>query len=111
MAVQSGAAGVDTYFLTDAEFETVDAYSATTDTIGGTSTVPVAADQYEGITTFTISDFTSGYHAFTGTKAQPWPDAAWSSMYRFEREHKAMGLIFYFTDATVPKWIDEEKTL
>ena len=43
-----------------------------------------------------------------GYKAQPWPAAAWSEMYRFEKEDKAVGLIYDPAATGSARWIDEE---
>ena len=110
MTVNDAVDDVDTYYLTDNEFELIDAYTATTDRVSTNSVAPDDTEKYTGITVFHISGNDAAFNKWTGTKAQPWPDAAFSEMYRFEKDDDAMGMILYHTDSAA-KWIDEQKTL
>ena len=85
---------VDTYYLSESQFSTV--LSSPYDL----STILAPGTQYEGLTTFsitnaypdTVSDYR--YSSWDGYKAQPWPAATYSEMYRFEKDDKAMGYIY-----------------
>ena len=46
-----------------------------------------------------------------GYKAQPWPAATWTEMYRFEKDDLAVGLIYSAPAEGSKRWIDEKKTL
>ena len=46
-----------------------------------------------------------------GFKAQPWPAASWTEMYRFEKDDKATGLIYNAPVSGAKRWLDETKTL
>ena len=82
-----------TVFLSDPNFETVLAtpYDLTS----------IAAPQksHVGITIFYVPTALQSLannntlDAWTGFKAQPWPAASWTEMYRFEKDDKATGMI------------------
>ena len=101
MTVNAGSTDIDSYFVTHTEFETLNNFAKSTDddgndvipTIGDTVSSPSADDKYTGITTFYISGSSPKW---TGTKAQPWPDAGWNEMYRFEKGDRAVGSILYY---------------
>jgi hypothetical protein len=94
--------------LTDANFVTIlsDPYVMTD--------ISDVSSGYEGITTFHIvtaeSDYTD-FNYWVGIKAQPWPAAAWSESFRFEKGDKATGYIFNKNGSGADKWYDETMTL
>jgi len=49
--------------------------------------------------------------SWTGYKAQPWPAATWTEAYRFEKDDKAVGLIYNAPATGNARWIDEQMTL
>lgn len=106
MLSNDSSTGVDSYFLTDAQFNTVIAS-------GEPSSVSQPTNQYVGITTFKTSGNDATYNYWYGQKIQPWPAAAWSEMYRFEKGDKARGYIFNKLGGTILKnmWLDEVKSL
>ena len=108
MLLNGNQDGIDSYFLTDSNFETVLSSPYALDTM----TQPTS--QYEGITIFHIdtndSD-TTDWNYWVGYKVQPWPAAAWSEMYRFEAGDKATGLIYNNNGSNADHWIDETRTL
>ena len=72
---------------------------------------------HTGITTFyvpaalTTSSGGSKIDSWTGFKAQPWPAATWTEMYRFEKGDKATGMIYSSPATGAARWLDEKKTL
>ena len=112
MTLAVSGLGVDTYYLSESNFATVltSPYNL--------STINALGTQYEGITTFSVTNVspaTTGddrYGSWDGYKAQPWPAATYSEMYRFENGDKAMGYIYYDSDGTdATRWVDELVTL
>ena len=99
---------VTTVFLTEAMFETVLA------TPYDLTSITTPQNAHEGITTFFVvskgvtSNLWDSWYAY---KAQPWPAASWSEMYRFEKGDKATGLIYNSPADGSAKWLDETKTL
>jgi len=113
-----------TYFLTETNFENV---------VGGEdlSTQTSVTDVYYGITAFYIqridstdveNDFSSyasssnggteDWNTWVAIKFQPWPAAAWSEMYRFEKGDSATGYVYDLNGAANnDKWYDETMTL
>ena len=83
------------------------------------SSIEAPSDKYSGITIFYIEDKTSKdeidaarpFKHWYGTKVQPWPNASWAEMYRFEKDDKAVGLIYNNSGTNAGKWIDEIKVL
>lgn len=46
------------------------------------------------------------------TKLQPWPAAAWSEMYRFEKDDEAIGYVHnQLGTSNALRWKDEKKAL
>ena len=106
VVVNSSRDGIDSKYLTEANFQTVlaDPYDL--------SSIEVPTDQAEGITTFHIDDVTDTatydpYITFYATKVQPWPNSSWAEMYRFEKGDRANGLIYNNEGSNADKWIDE----
>lgn len=69
MTINEAVDDVDTIFLTDEQFETIDAYTLTTNRISDASSVPQDSDKYTGITVFYIEGFSGSNDKWTGTKA------------------------------------------
>ena len=105
MTLNASAAAIDTYFLTEANF--VDVLASPYNL----ASIQAVSQQYEGITIFSIANNLNVYSSWDGYKAQPWPAAAFSEMYRFEAGDKAMGYIYNKTGTDAAKWIDELVTL
>ena len=111
MTLASGVLGVDTYYLSESNFATVLTSPYDLNTINALGT------QYEGITTFSVTNVspaTTGddrYGSWDGYKAQPWPAATYSEMYRFENGDKAMGYIYNSVGTKAARWVDELVTL
>jgi len=97
MMVNATPNDIDTYWLSDTQFDTVEAYTSSADKIADNITVPAADDKYTGISIFYIKTQTN-YEVWEGYKAQPWPDAGWTEMYRFEKGDSAIGSIRYYDD-------------
>ena len=100
-----------TVFLTDAMFETVLA------TPYDLTSIATPQKAQAGITTFYVPDPSSAdktgtkWDKWSGYKAQPWPAASFTEMYRFEMGDKAVGLIYNAPASGSAKWIDESKVL
>ena len=116
MTVNSSRDDVETYYLTEANFQTVlaDPYDL--------SSIEAPTDKYTGITIFYVEDKTDDVEAgeiaagrpfktFEGYKVQPWPNSSWAEMYRFEKGDDAVGLIYNSDGTNAGKWIDEQRTL
>lgn len=116
MLKDSAQTGIDTFFLTEANFVavTADPYDMTT--------LTVPDNLYEGINKFyvnsatTVTDeydsaTTDNPQFWTGYKLQPWPAAAYSEKYRFEEGDKAMGYVYNYAATGKARWTDEEATL
>ena len=116
MTVNSSRDDVETYYLTEANFQTVlaDPYDL--------SSIEAPTDKYTGITIFYVEDLTDvaeageiaagrPFKTFTGYKVQPWPNSSWAEMYRFEKGDDAVGLIYNSDGTNAGKWIDEQRTL
>ena len=79
MMVNSSTNGMNTYFLTDANFDTVlSSYDF--------STMTAVTDDYPGITTFKTEQVAGAWGNVYGFKLQPWPAAAYSESYRFVKD-------------------------
>ena len=104
--------GIQTNFLTDAQFETV------TKSPYDWSEVTELTTNIEGITSFQIDKSsasetdTTDWKYWTGYKAQPWPAAAYPpESYRFEKGDLAAGMIYNKGATGAAKWIDETMAL
>lgn len=97
--------------MTDTEFYDV-VYSDTT--LDQISTVTTGES---GITMFkaevsTIEVNTSSPNVWHATKLQPWPAAAWSDMYRFEKGDEAVGYVHNkLGSSNKLRWKDERMAL
>jgi len=104
MMVNSSTNGMNTYFLTDANFDTVlSSYDF--------STMTAVTDDYPGITTFKTEQVAGAWGHVYGFKLQPWPAAAYSESYRFVKGQDVTGYIYDPNGTSSAKWIDEEVTL
>ena len=106
------ATNVVTVFLSDPNFETVLA------TPYDLTSIAVPQKSQEGITIFytpeaqkTKAADNQSLNSWYGYKAQPWPAATWTEMYRFEKDDVAVGLIYSAPATGSSRWIDEKKTL
>jgi len=78
------------------------------------TSIAVPQNAQEGITTFYAKEDASTivkWNKWVAYKAQPWPAASWTEMYRFEKGDKATGLIYNAPAVGSAKWIDETKVL
>ena len=101
MIVNDSDNDIDTFWLSETDFDTVEAYTSQSDTITANISVPATDDKYTGLTVFYISP-AGNYENWKGYKAQPWPDAGWTEMFRFEKGDSATGSIVYYDD-----WSDD----
>ena len=104
--IDSQDADVETKYLNDPNFEvsTSSPYEVQQTTI---------QNAYTGINTFKIAVTKNEGKpdSWYGLKAQPWPAAAYTEMYRFEKDVKAIGYIYNKPAIGNKKWIDEIKVL
>ena len=120
MLINSAEDGIDTYYLTDAQFGTV-----RTDPFVF-STLSTVTDGYTGFTKFyqQIGDgstddlggvmCTSGStlkDCWVGYKLQPWPAADYDGAWRFEGQSFVMGSMYNALASGSEKWIDNTFTL
>ena len=104
MMVNSATDGMNTYFLTDANFETV---LASYDF----STMTAVTDAYAGITTFKTEQVAGAWGNVYGYKLQPWPAAAYAEGYRFVKDQEVTAYIYDPSGSGSAKWLDEKVTL
>ncbi len=103
MFVNSQDDNVETKYLNDQNFEvsTSSPYEVQQTTI---------QNAYTGINTFKADSLVKNngkVDSWYGYKAQPWPAAAYTEMYRFEKDVKAIGYIYNKPAIGNKKWIDE----
>ena len=78
------------------------------------TSIAVPQNAHIGITTFyAVKDASDSakWDSWVAYKAQPWPAASWTEMYRFEKGDKATGLIYNAPAVGSAKWIDETEVL
>ncbi len=109
MFIDSQDVNIETKYLNDQNFEvsTSSPYEIAQTTI---------QNAYSGINIFKIdtlvhAESSTKPDSWYGSKAQPWPAAAYTESWRFEKGVKAMGYIYNKPANGNSKWNDEIKTL